>query len=236
MKKTSLFPLPTEILSNIFSNLDGKSLIACKRTCHHWHDVITGYDDIIWPNTCHLDFGKANANIHRFWSLQFPKPTTLISKQPTWQDMYRTTYNWYHGYAKGICPEPSLSPTTSGLIPCAVIGAPQEEGMVTTLTLSQDKQVIRSNPNYHSIMVQSPQTNQLSFLQIESTPGVVCHYTHPSSNYLVTGSLNGTVSVWDLVTKSLVRTWQGHRGRVLCISMNEQGKSLFYLFIFMHDF
>lgn len=235
VKKASL---PTEILSNIFSYLDGKSLVECKRTCAHWNNLITWYDDVVWPNACQFDFEKVNQYNRRFWSLQFPQPTSLISNQPTWQDMYRITFNWYHGYAKGAYAEPRSSPTSSSpRLACTVIGAPQEQGMFTTLTLSHEKQVVRSNPNYHlhqnkgSIMIQSPQTNQVSYLEIETpTHSVVCHYTHPSSNHLVTGALNGTVGVWNLATKAPVRMWQGHRGRVLCISMNEQGNKTKRLF------
>lgn len=205
---------PIEILLNIFSYLDGKTLITCKKTCKHWNDLIDCYDDIIWPNACHVDF--THSAVNRFWSLQFPKPTT------TWQDMYRTTFNWYRGYTKGFYPTTTTDTTKH---PCNVIGTPQEHSMFTNLSLSNDERIIRSNPNYGHLLIQSPQTKQTSILAFSSNmPEIVCHYSLPTSPYLVTGAANGTVVVWNLDTKSLVRMWQGHRGRVLCVSMNDEGK------------
>lgn len=231
---------PTELLLSIFIYLDGLTLTSCKQVCRHWSQVITHYDDLIWPNACYRDFQPKNC---RFWSLQFPPP----SRKRQWQDMYRITKNWYNGFGKGNYVE--VKPN-SNLEACTVIGTPQEQGLYTTLTLAHDGRVIRSNPNYNSrvqqqqhqqrqcLMVQSPLSPQQKFFLDASSshlPGwtaadannslsIVCHYTDPSSKWLVTGGLNGTISVWDLETKTLVRVWHGHRGRVLCISMNNEGK------------
>lgn len=232
---------PTELLLSIFIYLDGLTLTSCKQVCRQWSQVITHYDDLIWLNACYRDFQPNN---RRFWSLKFPPP----SHKRQWQDMYRITKNWYNGFAKGsfITVKP-----TSNLDACAVIGTPQEQGSYTTLTLAHDGRVIRSNPNYNSrmqqqqqlqrqsLMVQSPLSPKQRFFLDASTrshlPGwvnadatnslsIMCHYTDPSSKWLVTGGLNGTVSVWDLETKTLVRVWHGHRGRVLCVSMDNGGK------------
>ncbi|CAO3652919.1 unnamed protein product [Mucor hiemalis] len=188
-----------------------------------------------WPHACHHDFERSNGR--RFWSLQFPSPSSFkVKNKRTWQDMYRITRNWYNGYVKAFYTTVSIEP--SKLQACTVIGAPQEQGMFTSLTLAHDGRVVRSNPNYHTpsgsqtLIIQSPQTKQKFFLDsaaAATTPdwtetttahSIVCHYTDPSSKWLVTGGLNGTVSVWDLTTKKLTKTWHGHRGRVLCISMS----------------
>lgn len=223
---------PAEILLNILSYLDGKTLVSCKKTCRQWHDLIAHYDDIIWPHACHVDFKTAHHNVNRFWSLHFPKPITPHQK---WQDMYRITFNWYRGYAKGFYTHITTDNKNS-MHPFNVIGSPQEQNLFTTLTLSYDKRIIRSNPNYGHLLIQSPETKHTSILSMmmssseqelpswatDTDASIVCHYSHPSSPYLVTGTLNGTVAVWNLVTKALVRVWQGHRGRVLCVSMNDQ--------------
>jgi WD40 repeat protein len=244
--KTNHGQFPTELLLSIFIYIDGLTLTSCKQVCRHWSQVITHYDDLIWSNACHRDFEPKS---RRFWSLQFPPPV----RKRQWQDMYRITKNWYNGYAKGnyITVKP-----TSDLEACTVIGTPQEQGLYTTLTLAHDGRVIRSNPNYNSriqqhqqqqqrqqrqsLMVQSPLSPQQKFFLDASSNhlarwtaddatnslSIVCHYTDPSSKWLVTGGLNGAVSVWDLETKTLVRVWHGHRGRVLCINMNNEGKSI----------
>lgn len=230
-------PFPTELLVAIFMYTDGPTLASCSQVCHQWFNVIAQFDPVIWPHACHRDFSR---RIQRFWSLQFPDPT-LFSNSRSWQDMYRITRNWYTGHVKGYYP---IIHTTKSLHrkPCAVIGSPQEQGMFTSLTLAQDGRVVRSNPNYRhptqnqqSLMIQSPLTKERVLLEAADLSGwsetardhsIVCHFTHPSSKWLVTGGLNGTVAVWDLGTKSLVRMWHGHRGRVLCISMNDEGKSI----------
>lgn len=243
-------PFPPELLVNIFIYLDGPSLSCCSQVCSQWHMVISQFDHEIWPFACRRDFETVSTR--RFWSLQFPEPPSSCSskqKRRTWQDMYRITRNWYTGLVSGFYPDVVTSEVVATGSACAVIGAPQEQGMFTSLTLANDGRVIRSNPNYHSpngqsLMIQSPQTKQRFFLHQQGVTqqqqqinrlenntthrqqqqhSIVCHYTHPNSKWLVTGGLNGTVAIWDLNTKSLVRMWPGHRGRVLCISMNDQG-------------
>ncbi|ORE04255.1 WD40 repeat-like protein [Rhizopus microsporus var. microsporus] len=229
---------PTELLLSIFIHLDGPTLASCSRVCRQWHNAITHFDELIWSRACRRDFLKTR----RFWSLQFPELTqtnSLLGKQKrTWQDMYRITKNWYTGHCTGYYPEVDQDRSTDTLIPCAVIGDPQEHGMFTTLTLAYNGSIIRSNPNYQtaseqSLMIQSPQTHEKQYIQWSNLelPGwpeaaashtIVCHHTLPSTPWLVTGGLNGTVAIWDLEKRSLVRMWHGHRGRVLCISMNDE--------------
>ncbi|KAI8636075.1 WD40-repeat-containing domain protein [Parasitella parasitica] len=230
-------PFPTELLLSIFIHLDGITLTSCSQVCRQWAQFIAHYDELIWPNACLRDFEKTGTR--RFWSLQFPTPR-LFKNRRTWQDMYRITRNWYTGQCvKGFHPK-SVDAATINTSPCTVIGAPQEQGMFTNLTLANDGRVVRTNPNYRnpagsqSLVIQSPQTKQRFFLDTgaaasdipgwpdaASSHSIVCHYTQPNSKWLVTGGLNGTVALWDLETKALIRMWHGHRGRVLCISMND---------------
>lgn len=233
-------PFPAELLVSIFIHLNGQTLATCNQVCRQWNRIIEQFDQVIWPHACRHDFECSTGRTRRFWSLQFPSPSSSSSSflktarnKRTWQDMYRMTRNWYTGNVKAFYPLVSAEPCGKA---CTVIGAPQEQGMFTSLTLAYDGRVVRSNPNYHTpsgsqtIIIQSPQTKQKFFLDSATSShdntrsqSIVCHYTDPSSKWLVTGGLNGTVAVWDLTTKKLVRTWQGHRGRVLCISMSGEG-------------
>lgn len=229
-------PFPAELLVSIFIHLNGQTLANCSQVCRQWNRIIDQFDQVIWPHACHHDFEEGTTGrTRRFWSLQFPSPSFLKStkNKRTWQDMYRMTRNWYNGNVKAFYPTTTTAEPfqLDGKKACTVIGAPQEQGMFTSLTLAHDGRVVRSNPNYHTptgsqtLIIQSPQTKQKFFLDSTSqedirTQSIVCHYTDPSSKWLVTGGLNGTVAVWNLTTKKLVRTWQGHRGRVLCISMS----------------
>ncbi|KAG1053562.1 hypothetical protein G6F43_004374 [Rhizopus delemar] len=152
--------------------------------------------------------------------------------------MYRITKNWYQGNCVGYYPRINTDRSTDMGVACTIVGDLQEQGMFTSLTLTRGSLIIRSNPNYssasqQSLMIQSPFTRQKQHIYWSSVqlPGwpdaaashtIVCHYSLPSSSWLVTGALNGTVAVWDLERNSLVRMWHGHRGRVLCISMNDE--------------
>ncbi|KAI8362808.1 WD40-repeat-containing domain protein [Blakeslea trispora] len=217
-------PFPPELLLSIFIYLDGLSLAACSQVCRQWSMLLSHYDDLIWPYACQRDFKPCP---RRFWSVQFPAPqyTRL------WQDMYRITRNWHTGRCRGFYPETTKSPTQFNK-PYSIIGAPQEQGMFTSLTIASDGRIIRSNPNYHtshqSLIIQSPLNKQCTSLCTTNNPldagrthAIVCHYTHPSSPWLVTGGLDGSVAIWDLNTKEIIKIWHGHRGRVLCVSMHE---------------
>ncbi|OBZ81915.1 putative E3 ubiquitin ligase complex SCF subunit sconB [Choanephora cucurbitarum] len=223
-------PFPPELLLSIFMYLDGLSLAECNKVCRQWSMLLSHYDDLIWPYACQRDFQSSNAR--RFWSLQFPAPRY----SQLWQDMYRITRNWFTGHCRGFYPTITKSPIQKRQ-PCSVIGAPQEQGMFTSLTIASDGRIVRSNPNYHtshqSLIIQSSLNKQCSSLyampnnHVRGWPdagrahSIVCHYTHPSSSWLVTGGLNGSVALWDLNTKEIIRIWHGHRGRVLCVSMND---------------
>ncbi|KAI7895686.1 WD40-repeat-containing domain protein [Mucor mucedo] len=242
-------PFPTELLVSIFIYTDGPTLSSCSRVCHQWSNVIAQFDHVIWPHACHRDFSRRN--IHRFWSLQFPDPNTFSNRR-SWQDMYRITRNWYTGHVKGYYPTITNtkqahrkacavvgSPQEQGMFTSLTLA---HDGRVVRsnpnyhhpTTTHQQQHQHQQQQYQQSLMLQSPFTKERSFLDAAvraDLPGwteaarahsIVCHFTHPSSKWLVTGGLNGTVAVWDLTTKSLVRMWHGHRGRVLCISMNDE--------------
>ncbi|KAG1242246.1 hypothetical protein G6F68_016282 [Rhizopus microsporus] len=133
--------------------------------------------------------------------------------------MYRITKNWYQGNCVGYYPRINTDRSTDMGVACTIVGDLQEQGMFTSLTLTRGSLIIRSNPNYssasqQSLMIQSPFTRQKQHIYWSSVqlPGwpeaaashtVVCHYSLPSSSWLVTGALNGTVAVWDLERNSL---------------------------------
>ncbi|KAI9312420.1 WD40-repeat-containing domain protein [Dichotomocladium elegans] len=164
-------------------------------------------------------------------------------KLRSWQDMYRITRNWFQGNCQGFFPtvKSKAGVCESKMWPQVVVGTPQMHTFFTTLTVTSTGYIIRSNPTYrrpdrpHSIKIQSPWTHQMHYLDQPQTttrdgeqqqPGsaihtVFCHYSHPSSNWLVTGSLDGTVALWDVAKQQMVNLWDGHRGRVLCVGMNE---------------
>ncbi|KAI9256934.1 WD40-repeat-containing domain protein [Sporodiniella umbellata] len=233
------YHFPTELLISIFAHLDGKSLSECSQVNRQWYSALSHFDDLIWANACRGDF-QAKAK-RRFWSLYFPEPGRVnkwIKTQPSsWQRMYRITRNWYQGNCVGYYPRMDTTPserTTASV----VIGDLQEQGMPTSFTLQHNGSVIRSNPNYQtafqqSLMLQSPLTKHMHPIQWSSVqlPGwpdaaashhVVCHYSLPHAPWLVTGALNGTVAVWNMETKALVRMWHAHRGRVLSVTMNDE--------------
>ncbi|KAI8994981.1 WD40-repeat-containing domain protein [Pilobolus umbonatus] len=223
---------PAELLLSIFTYLDGSTLAKCTQVCKKWAIIISYYDDVIWPNICHRDYEAANK---RFWSFQFPSPPLYNREKRTWQDMYRITRNWYTGLCKGYYPPLNNNHLA---FPSVVIGSPQEHGVVTDITLTYKGQLIRYNPSYHDsiglqrLVIQDPITRQRSFLDTQSNNDewhelarhhtILCHYTHCSTKWMATGALNGTVAIWDLSKMELVRIWQGHRGRVLCVSMNDE--------------
>lgn len=48
-------------------------------------------------------------------------------------------------------------------------------------------------------------------------PASVC-WSRQGGNYLATGTLSGVVQLWDAHTQKLLRTYQGHEGRVAALS------------------
>ncbi|KAI8147660.1 WD40-repeat-containing domain protein [Fennellomyces sp. T-0311] len=222
---------PTELLLAVFVHLDGSSLASCAAVCRQWHGVVNNYDHVIWKACAHRDFRKGSAR--RFWSLHFPSPQVYNqltpSRKRTWQDMYRVTKNWFTGNCYGSFPE--MQEPAKALFPHVVVGLPQEHTFGTTLTVTSTGHIVRSNPTYRGpdglqcLMIQCPWTHENQYLgatQGQRMHTVFCHYTHPASKWLVTGSLDGTVALWDVGEKRMVRLWDGHRGRVLCVAMNDQ--------------
>ncbi|CDS07984.1 hypothetical protein LRAMOSA01933 [Lichtheimia ramosa] len=227
---------PAELLIAVFTHLDGRTLATCSAVCRQWYGVINNYDDLLWRACAKRDFHHGNKR--RFWSLHFPDPqvhNSIGHSQRTWQDMYRISRNWFTGNCMGFFPkvDDHHSTTNATLTPHVVVGTPQEHTFFTTLTVTSTGHIVRSNPTYRrpdghqSIQIQSPESRETHYLDQPvldgpgSTHTVFCHYSHPSSKWLVTGSLDGTVALWDVVKQQMVHLWEGHRGRVLCVGMND---------------
>ncbi|KAI7872970.1 WD40-repeat-containing domain protein [Spinellus fusiger] len=241
-------PTANELLLAIFVHLDGTTLTQCSLVCRQWHAVIQHYDALIWSQCSQRDFGKGT--LHRFWSLKFPDPRTYnamrasllpVTPSPplpyllkrTWQDMYRITRNWHTGYCQAYFPDTQTEPISGQWASCAV-GYPKEASLFTNVTISQGGCIVKSNPLYHnpqgtlhSLILLHPTTGEHSYLKStqdteRNQHSILCHYSHPSSPWLVTGSMHGSVGLWDVKTHQLVCMWHGHRGRVLCVSMNDK--------------
>ncbi|KAF7730052.1 hypothetical protein EC973_002997 [Apophysomyces ossiformis] len=206
----------------------------CARVCRHWAAVIQHYDDCIWSTCARCDFEKTTP-ARRFWSLEFPDPILRRS----WRDMYRITSNWYRRMYTGYFPALDRPDDQDNL--CTVVGSPRDSMFSTSLSVTATGEIVRSNPTYRSaagwltLVLQSPRTGKTCPLDDRSDlthgHGIVCHYSDISSHWLVTGGLDGTVALWDASKRCRVRTWSGHRGRVLCVAIHDQGKWLLFLVI-----
>lgn len=51
-----------------------------------------------------------------------------------------------------------------------------------------------------------------------------CVRFHPNANYVVTGSMDKTVRVWDVQTGNCVRLLAGHAGGVTCVAVSPSGR------------
>lgn len=49
---------------------------------------------------------------------------------------------------------------------------------------------------------------------------------HPNANYVVTGSMDKTVRVWDVQTGNCVRLLAGHSGNVTCVAVSPSGRQV----------
>ncbi|KAI8336563.1 quinon protein alcohol dehydrogenase-like superfamily [Chlamydoabsidia padenii] len=240
--------IPAELLLTILVYCDGQTIAACQQVCRQWHQLIDRYDALVWSPCCKRDFQKGIRR--RFWSLDFPNPqrvnTAMLSSSswsgmkhsPTlWKSLYRFTKCW----SLGLCTATFLTDTSLHLeqkqqrLPCVVVGTTQEHHYFTTFSVTRSGHVVRSNPMYkgdiHGQQAMAVHTDVgyhddpcASFFYLEDTDlhGIVCHYSDPTSHWIVTGGLDGTVSLWNESQRCITRTWKGHRGRVLCVSMNDK--------------
>jgi F-box-like len=232
--------VPVEIHVVIFQYLDGRSLTQCLKVCRHWYRIIHQYEELIWGSVAKTDFEFEG--ISRFWKLQMQHPRSFNdigsfkALKRTWADSYRISTNWYSGNCHGYFPE-TIDTESKSKHPHAVVGIPQEGLFSTSLNLVPGGQLVRYNPIYRSpasegqearnstiAILQHPYSGNTSVLSSEPFAGISSQYTHPLLNYMVTGDINGNVSLRDLAKQDDVITWTGHRGRVLCVSMNENGK------------
>lgn len=53
-----------------------------------------------------------------------------------------------------------------------------------------------------------------------------CIRFHPNANYVVTGSMDKTVRVWDAQTGNCVRLLAGHSGNVTCVAVSPSGRQV----------
>lgn len=54
----------------------------------------------------------------------------------------------------------------------------------------------------------------------------MCVRFHPNANYVVTGSMDKTVRVWDVQTGNCVRLLAGHSGNVTCVAVSPSGRQV----------
>lgn len=244
--------VPTELILSILACCDGPTLATCQLVCRQWQHLIDHYDTLVWSSCCKRDFEKGIRR--RFWSLEFPDPqrvenamlSSSSSSGALWQSLYRVTKRW----SLGDCTSSFLSETqppyqqhTPPRLPCVVVGTTHEYYSFTSLSITQSGHVVRSNPMYkgniqgrQAMVIQSSfgggdgddggvDSSSFFYLEDDAFHGIVCHYSDPTSHWIVTGGLDGTVSLWNELERCKARTWQGHRSRVLCVSMNDQGKN-----------
>jgi hypothetical protein len=233
--------IPVEIQVAIFRYLDGRSLTHCAKVCRQWYRIIHQFEELIWGSTATSDFEYEG--ISRFWKLQLQHPRTfndigsVRGLKRTWADVYRISTNWYTGNCNGYFPT-TLEHNSAMKSPHAIVGIPQEGLFSTTLNLAPGGRIVRYNPTYRNpsspgddshnstiTLLQCPNSGQTSVLTSGEFVGISTQYTHPLLNYMVTGDINGNVSLRDLSNPDDVITWAAHRGRVLCVCMNENGKS-----------
>ncbi|SAM01507.1 hypothetical protein [Absidia glauca] len=224
-----------------------QQFVTCQQVCRQWYHLIDHYDSLVWPPCCKRDFQKGIRR--RFWSLDFPNPqrvnTAMLSStswlgakhSPTlWRSLYRFTKCW----SLGLCTATFLADTNSPLQlerPCVVVGTTQEHQFFTTLSVTRSGHIVRSNPTYKSgnqgrqaMVVHTTMAGHIGdgdslpfyYLEDDELHGIVCHYSDPTSDWIVTGGLDGTVSLWSEPQRCVTKSWRGHRGRVLSVSMNDE--------------
>lgn len=229
--------VPIEIQVAIFQYLDGRSLGQCLKVCRHWYRIIHEFQDLIWALTASTDFDYEG--ISRFWRLSMQNPRSFNDigsfrgVKRTWADVYRINTNWYKGNCDAYFPTP-LERSSIPKAPHAVVGIPQEGLYGTMLHLGPGGRVARYNPVYrnaehdeseardHTVTIlQNPETGDVSIINSKQNVGISSQFTHPLLDYMITGDIDGNVTLRDLEKQEDIITWSGHRGRVLCVSMNE---------------
>lgn len=71
---------PTEILLNIFNNLNGDDIVTCRAVCHRWKDVVDNLPDDIWKKFCLDEF-------------EISQPAYEKARL-TWRELYKSLKLW----------------------------------------------------------------------------------------------------------------------------------------------
>lgn len=95
--------LPSELLAEIFQNLDPISLAQCMVVCKQWNEIVSSYDASIWRSHFRVTFGDAKTRLmgNEKWAKTF---STYASRFPFMLIPYQTKRIGIRGYVRIVHP------------------------------------------------------------------------------------------------------------------------------------
>ncbi|NWI51365.1 POC1B protein, partial [Calyptomena viridis] len=85
---------------------------------------------------------------------------------------------------------------------------------------TRNKTCINSFSDYEGYL----QPLNIVFCKLVHRAGVNCVSFHPSGNYLITASTDGTLKILDILEERLIYTLHGHKGPVLSVAFSKGGE------------
>ncbi|EJD02007.1 WD40 repeat-like protein [Fomitiporia mediterranea MF3/22] len=185
--------LPYELSLSILAELDLSSVLACRRVCRQWKDLAD--DPLVWRALFYREIEE------RGWRIHEKKARLLIAAQQE-QDN-NGTRNRLLSLSSVATRNTSESHARPSLTSLAPLGFDWTHLYRTRLEL--DKRWAYSEPRITRIAGHTDSVYCLEF----------------DARWLVTGSRDRAIKVWDLRTGRLRATLRGHAGSVLCLKFDK---------------
>lgn len=225
LRRDMLLSLPTEVLLNILSYLDAKSVLAVSQVCRRWLRLVNNTTlwrsmlirDKLITNELHLYYELVNpAKLFAEWASPSPYLSELNVAQILYKKRSLILRRWM---------DPTYEPSRMSV-------AGHGSNIVTCL--HHDEEKVITGIEGKLINVHSTKTGELLRV-LKGHDGGVWALKY-FSNTLVSGSTDRDVRVWNIRTGRCTHVFRGHTSTVRCldilhpvkIGVNENGLPIMY--------
>lgn len=197
--------LPPEIGYKILKYLDSKSLCRAAQVCKKWNQMAD--NDAVWRRLCEQHIEKKCTKCGWGLPLLIKRPRSASpppSSSSKSSSASTTTQASYSSSASSSTSEQNTSPASDHCHP----PASKKRKTIPWKSVYSERYTVESNWRNGRFKTRLFQ---------HTAPITTLHLLHP---YLVTGTQNGIIHVWDVQTGKLMRQLNDHRGAVSALKMD----------------